>query len=77
MRIGGHQYKKADFRLVAATNKDLRQMNQDYLFRSDLFFRLAILSIKLPPLRNSENDVEVLALAALGFCSYCLGHRSA
>ncbi len=69
MRIGGHTYKKVDFRLVAATNKDLERMSHENLFRSDLFFRLSILSIQLPPLRKRDNDVEVLANYFIG--KYC------
>ena len=60
MRVGGRRYKRVDFRVVAATNKDLYQMIKEKLFREDLYFRLSVLSINLPPLRLRENDVEPL-----------------
>jgi transcriptional regulator with PAS, ATPase and Fis domain len=61
MRIGGRRYKKVDFRLIAATNKNLYQMIQEGLFREDLYFRLSVLSVNLPPLRERGNDVELLS----------------
>lgn len=61
MRVGGRRYKSVDFRIIAATNKDLWQMVQEGLFREDLFFRLSVLSISIPPLRDREGDIELLA----------------
>ena len=61
MRVGGRRYKSIDFRIIAATNKDLWQMVQEGLFREDLFFRLSVLSISIPPLRDREGDIELLA----------------
>ena len=61
MRIGGRRYKKVDFRLIAATNKELDFMIQEKLFREDLYFRLSVLSINLPPLRERGNDLELLS----------------
>lgn len=60
MRIGGKSYKKVDFRLIAATNKDLNQLIQEKLFREDLYYRLSVLSINIPPLRQREDDVILL-----------------
>lgn len=60
MRIGGRRYKKVDFRLIAATNKNLQKMMEENLFREDLYYRLSVLSIHLPPLRDRGNDVELL-----------------
>jgi transcriptional regulator with PAS, ATPase and Fis domain len=60
IRIGGQRYKKVDFRVVAATNKDLSKMVAKNLFREDLYFRLSVLSINLPPLRDREGDIEIL-----------------
>ena len=61
MRVGGRRYKKVDFRVIAATNKDLYQMVNENFFRGDLYFRLTVLSINLPPLRQKGNDVEILS----------------
>ncbi|TWH45090.1 sigma-54-dependent Fis family transcriptional regulator [Sporomusa sp. KB1] len=61
MRIGGRNYKKVDFNIIAATNKDLDKVIEAGLFREDLFFRLSVLTIKLPSLRERENDVEILS----------------
>ena len=60
MRIGGSRYKKVNFRLVVATNKDLYQMMKDNLFREDLYFRLSVLTINIPPLRERGNDSLIL-----------------
>jgi transcriptional regulator with PAS, ATPase and Fis domain len=61
MRVGGSRYKKVDFRLVAATNKNLYKMVKENLFREDLYFRLSVLTIDIPPLRNRGNDALVLS----------------
>jgi len=61
MRVGGRRYKRVDFRVIAATNKDLYQMLKEKLFREDLYFRLSVLSINLPSLRVRENDIESLS----------------
>ncbi|MEA4924506.1 MAG: sigma 54-interacting transcriptional regulator [Syntrophomonadaceae bacterium] len=56
MRIGGSRYKRVNFRVVAATNKNLYKMVKENLFREDLFFRLSVLCIKLPALRHRDQD---------------------
>jgi len=61
MRIGGRSYKKVDFRLLAATNKDLYKMVQEKQFREDLYFRLSVLNINLPPLRERREDIELFS----------------
>ncbi|HWQ75695.1 MAG TPA: sigma 54-interacting transcriptional regulator, partial [Syntrophomonas sp.] len=61
MRIGGRRYKKVDFRLVAATNKDLNKMIRESQFREDLFFRLSVLTVNIPPLRSRGSDIEMLS----------------
>ena len=58
MRLGGKSYKKVDFRVVAATNRNLMTMVADGSFREDLFYRLSILAIKLPPLRERQDDLD-------------------
>jgi transcriptional regulator with GAF, ATPase, and Fis domain len=60
-RIGGNDNLKVDVRVVAATNADLRDLVKKHLFREDLYYRLAIFPIKLPPLRERIGDVEKLS----------------
>ncbi len=68
-RIGGNDNLKVDVRVVAATNADLVNLVKQHLFREDLYYRLAIFPIKLPPLRERLGDVEKLAEAFLAkFC---------
>jgi DNA-binding NtrC family response regulator len=68
-RIGGNDNLKVDVRVVAATNADLHSLVKQHLFREDLYYRLAIFPIKLPPLRERLGDVEKLAEAFLAkFC---------
>src|SRR5690606_38330401 len=57
--IGGKQSKKVDFRLVCATNKDLADQVRKGLFRQDLYFRINVLTIKLPALRERKEDIAV------------------
>lgn len=61
MRVGGRRYKKVDFRLVSATNKDLYSMVKEKQYREDLYFRLSVLTINIPPLRSRGNDIEILS----------------
>ena len=59
-RIGGGQPVKVDVRLIAATNRDLHQGMRDGTFRSDLYYRLNVVSIHLPPLRDRRDDISLL-----------------
>ncbi|MDR1701963.1 MAG: sigma 54-interacting transcriptional regulator [Sporomusaceae bacterium] len=61
VRVGGHRSTKINFRLIAATNKNIAELAKSGQFREDLYFRLSILNINLPPLRQRGNDIEVLA----------------
>jgi two-component system, NtrC family, response regulator len=60
-RVGGRQEIQVDTRLLAATNADLKQMIQNGKFREDLYFRVAVVTIRLLPLRERGEDVLVLA----------------
>ena len=60
-RVGGRQEIQIDTRIIAATNVDLKQAVGRGKFREDLYFRLAVVVIKLPPLRDRGEDVDVLA----------------
>jgi formate hydrogenlyase transcriptional activator len=60
-RLGSTRTKKVDLRLVAATNRDLEKMIADREFRSDLFYRLNVFPIRIPPLRERREDIPVLA----------------
>ena len=59
-RIGGGQPVKVDVRLIAATNRVLHQGMRDGTFRSDLYYRLNVVSIHLPPLRDRRDDISLL-----------------
>ena len=61
MRIGGRRYKKVDFRVIAATNKDPHKLVKEKIFREDLYYRLSVLKIIIPPLRERGRDAEILA----------------
>jgi DNA-binding NtrC family response regulator len=64
-RVGGNTPIKVDVRLVAATNKDLAKMVSEGKFRDDLFFRLSVVPITLPPLRARKEDIPLLLRAFL------------
>jgi transcriptional regulator with PAS, ATPase and Fis domain len=61
-RIGGRQYKEIDVRIIAATHRDLNVLVKKGLFRQDLFFRLNVVNISIPPLQERKEDIELLAI---------------
>ncbi len=69
-RLGGGKSRKVDVRLVAATNCDLRKLVREGRFRSDLYYRLNAYEITIPPLRDRNEDIPVLARSFLEkFCA--------
>ncbi len=60
-RVGGTEEISVDIRVIAATNRDIEQAIEDREFRSDLLFRLNVISIVLPPLRQRGDDIKLLA----------------
>jgi len=64
-RVGGRKEIPVDARIIAATNRDLKKAMEEAAFREDLFFRLSVVNITLPPLREREGDITLLAKAFL------------
>ncbi len=60
-RVGDARKRKIDIRIIAATNKDLTELTRKGLFREDLFYRLKVFTIQIPPLRDRKPDIPLLA----------------
>lgn len=67
-RLGGTATKRTDARIIAATNRNLRQMMNEGSFREDLYYRLNVISITIPPLRDRREDIPPLAQSFV--CEY-------
>jgi NtrC-family two-component system response regulator AlgB len=68
-RVGDHRTRKADVRIITATNTDLDKAVREGRFREDLFYRLNVIQIDLPPLADRPEDIEILAKKMLNFFS--------
>ena len=66
-RVGGTETLRADVRIIAATNMDLEEAVRQKKFREDLFYRLNVFQLEIPPLRERPEDIETLALDMLLF----------
>ena len=74
-RLGSNESVKTDVRIISATNKDLLEQMEKGLFREDLYYRLNVVSIHLPPLRERGEDVKLLSQFFLKKYSAELNHR--
>jgi len=74
-RIGGSKTIRSDFRLIAATNRNLEEMIQDRRFRSDLYYRLNVFPIHVPPLRQRKDDIPLLAVHFLEVFNKRMGKK--
>jgi formate hydrogenlyase transcriptional activator len=74
-RLGGTTVRRVDVRLIAATNRDLERMVAEGLFRSDLYYRLGVFPIRVPPLRERPEDIPFLVRHFVGVFSRQM-HRS-
>jgi NtrC-family two-component system response regulator AlgB len=74
-RVGDYITRKANIRIIAATNMDLEQAVTDGRFREDLFYRLNVIQIEIPPLRERPDDIVALAKKLLAFYGR-INHRS-
>ena len=60
VRVGSNKLVDLDIRIIAATNRNLRKLVEENKFRADLYYRLNVISIKIPPLRDRENDLKII-----------------
>ena len=72
-RVGENKLRTTNTRIIAATNKDLKECVRKGTFREDLYYRLDVISVTIPPLRNRSQDLEALAKDFLQFFSRQLG----
>jgi transcriptional regulator with GAF, ATPase, and Fis domain len=75
-RVGGKETRKVDVRVIAATNRDLQTSVRDGIFREDLYYRLAVLKVRLPALRERKEDVPALFHHFLAKHSKVDGHEA-
>ncbi len=73
-RIGGNRTIPVDCRIIAATNRNLVERIKENEFREDLYYRLNVINIEVPPLRERKEDIELLSLKLMEKLSNSLGH---
>lgn len=64
-RIGGQKSKRVDVRIIAATHRDLEKMVEEGTFRQDLYYRLNVIKIEIPPLRKRKEDIPIISMSLL------------
>jgi len=64
--VGGNEEVEVDVRVIAATNRNLQEMVQEQKFRTDLYYRISVIPVEVPPLRNRLSDISLLAFHFLG-----------
>ena len=64
-RVGGTKVLRSDFRLIAATNRNLEEMIKDNTFRKDLYYRMNVINLHIPPLRERREDISILSRSLL------------
>lgn len=74
-RLGGTSNKYVDIRIIAATNRDLKTLVQEGKFRQDLFYRLYVFELKIPPLRQRKEDILSLAYSFIKYFNEQLGQQ--
>ncbi len=74
-RLGGHRTIATDVRIIAATNKDLEKMVSEGKFREDLYYRISVFPIRIPPLRERRDDIPLLSQYFINEFSTTFGRR--
>lgn len=75
-RIGENKTRSSDFRVIAATNADLPKMVRDRTFREDLYYRLNLITLRIPPLRERKSDIPLLVSHFAARCAGDLGAQA-
>ncbi|BHH84996.1 sigma-54-dependent transcriptional regulator [Desulforhopalus sp. 52FAK] len=74
-RLGGNKTIQSDVRIITATNKDLEQMVQEKTFREDLYYRISVFPMRIPPLRERRGDIPLLSQYFINEFSNAFGRR--
>lgn len=73
-RVGGTEIRHADVRVISASHRDLAAMVEAGTFRADLYYRLAVVPVRVPPLRDRREDIPLIAQHLLAQIASCAGH---